>query len=108
MPEDIVEDVRLLQVIQLLGLANETPGHEAAIGEMLEKHRVGHQSRHRHHAPAGQSVQAFRQILEVGNASARQAEALNAFQESGAGPVLQHADLAGIQAGPRPGARFAE
>ena len=51
--EDIVEDVWLLQVVQLIGLANEPSGREPAIGQMFEEHLVRRQARHRHNAPAG-------------------------------------------------------
>jgi hypothetical protein len=56
MAEDIVEDVRLLQVVQLVGLADELAGGEAAVGQVVEEHLVGDQPRNGDHGPAGQAV----------------------------------------------------
>ena len=94
MSEHVVEDIRLLQIIQLVGLADEAAGHETPVGEMLEEHRIRHKAGHRHHLPAGQLVQAFGQFVEIGNSAARQAQTLQPFQERRARPALQHRGLA--------------
>ena len=58
--EDVVEDVRLLQVVQLAGVADEPAGGKAPVGQMLEEHLVGHQAGHGHDAPAGERARVAR------------------------------------------------
>jgi hypothetical protein len=74
MAEHVVEDVRFLQIIELVGPADEIARDEAAIGHMIEEHLVGHQPGHRDDLPAGQLHQPFGQLLEIGNAGLRQLE----------------------------------
>ncbi len=52
MAEHVVEDVGLLQIIELVAPADEIARDEAAVGEMLEEHLVGHQPGHGDHLPA--------------------------------------------------------
>ncbi len=68
--EHIVEDVRLFQVIQLVGAADEAAGREAPVGQVIEEHLVGHQARHRDHAPAGERREPLVHLAEVGDAGA--------------------------------------
>ena len=68
MAEDVVEHVRLLQIIELVRPADEVAGDEPAIGEMFVKHGVRHQAGHRHHLPAGRLHQPFAELFEIGDA----------------------------------------
>ena len=43
--EHVVEDIRFLQIIELVRLANEVARNEAPVGQMVEKHIVRYQSR---------------------------------------------------------------
>jgi hypothetical protein len=85
-PNDIVEDVRLLQVVEL-GPAwrMNCPGREAAVGQVVEEHLVGHQGPARHDAPAGQPVQLLVDAGEVRDAGAMQVQRLQPLQERIAG-----------------------
>src|SRR3546814_807328 len=49
MAKDIMEHVRFLQIVKLVGTADEIARYESPIGEMVEKHFVGNQAWHRHH-----------------------------------------------------------
>ncbi len=100
MAEHVVEAVRLLQVIQLLGLAHPPAGREAPVGQMLEEDLVGHQARHRHHLPAGGGHQLVVQPGEVGHAVGVHAQRVQAAQELVADPAAQHRRLARIQLAP--------
>ena len=66
--EDIVEDVRLLKIIELVLGPDECRGGKAAVRQMLEESVVGDEPRDRHHAPAGDCGQALAQIGEIGDA----------------------------------------
>lgn len=57
MAEHVVKDVRLLQIVELVGPADELAGREPAVGQVLEEHIVRYEARHGHHRPAGQSLQ---------------------------------------------------
>ena len=46
MAEDIVEHVRLLDIIEAVRGADEIAGRKAAVAEMLEEDVVGHQAGH--------------------------------------------------------------
>ena len=67
MAEDVVEDVRLLDVVELVGLADELAGREAPVREMLEEDRVRHEAGHADHAPAGEHLQLLVQAIDVGD-----------------------------------------
>ncbi len=92
--EDIVEDVGLLQVVQLMRLADELAGREAAIGQVIEEHIVGHQARHGDHAPTGQALELLVDAIEVRNARAVQVQRVEAAHERVAGAAMQHVGLA--------------
>ena len=97
MPEDVMEDVGLLQIFKLRLRANECPGGKAPIGEMIEEGVIGNQPGHRNDAPAGHRPQSAAQIRELRNAGARQFELLLRLQEFVAGPSGQELRLAGEQ-----------
>jgi hypothetical protein len=64
-PEDVVEDVRLLEVVELVRLADEVAGREAPVREVLEEHFVGHQPRHGDDLPSGALHQDVGEAAEV-------------------------------------------
>lgn len=68
MAEHVVENVRLLQIVELIAPADEVARNETTIGEVIEEHVVGHEAGHRHNLPAGRLHQPFGQFLEIGNA----------------------------------------
>ena len=57
MAENVVENVRLLKIVELFFRPDEGARREAAIGEMVEEHLIRHQFRHGHDTPAGQLFQ---------------------------------------------------
>ena len=63
--EHVVEDVRLLEVVELVRLADEVAGREAPVREVLEEHVVGHQARHGDDLPAGALHQDVGEAAEV-------------------------------------------
>ncbi len=69
--EDIVEDVRLLKIVEFVFGPDKGRGGEAAVRQMLEESVVGDEPSDRHHAPAGDCSQALAQIGKVGNAEPR-------------------------------------
>ncbi|TXT44701.1 MAG: hypothetical protein FD139_2132 [Methylocystaceae bacterium] len=97
MPEDVMEDVGLLQIFELRLRANEGAGRKAPIGEMIEEGVVRNQPGHRNDAPAGHGPQSSAKIRELRNAGARQFELLLRRQELVAGPAGQERRLAGEQ-----------
>ena len=101
MAEHVVEDVGLLQIVELVGPADEIAGDEAAVGEMIEEHLVGHQPRHRHHLPAGGLHQPLGQFLEIGDAGLRQPQHVEPGKKLGRRPARQQLRLAREQRVPR-------
>ena len=81
MAEHVVEDVRLLEIVELRALADEVAGREAAVAEMLEEDVVGDEPRHRHHRPAGAAEQPLVQLAELGHAGMAEAQDLEALLE---------------------------
>lgn len=61
---------------------------------MPEKHVVGNEHGHGHHAPAGELVQFFGQFAEFGHAPAAQVELLGPFHEGGRRAAGEHFHLA--------------
>ena len=98
--EDIVEDVRLLQVVELVGLADELAGRKAPVGQMVEEHLVGHQTRHRDDAPAGALLQIVAQAAEIGDVLGIDGEVAHALNELVAGSAGQQFALTLVQGFP--------
>ncbi len=97
-----MEDVGLLQVVELVGPADEASGGEAPVGEVVEEHLVRHQARHCDHPPAGQGLQLLVHDPEVGDPVAVQVESLQPVQERLAGAPVEQRFLALIQGDPDP------
>src|SRR3546814_16977315 len=67
MAKDIMEHVRFLQIVKLVGTADEIARYESPTGEMVEKHFIGNQAWHRHHSPSSVTHQPFRQLFKARN-----------------------------------------
>ncbi len=97
MAEDVVEDVRLLDVVELAGLPDELPGGEPAVGEVVEEDLVRHQRGHGHDAPAGELLELVGQTREIGDAFGDEIEGFQARQELVTGAPGQHLRLTLVQ-----------
>src|SRR3546814_3066115 len=75
-----MEHVRFLQIVKLVGTADEIARYESPIGEMVEKHFVGNQAWHRHHSPSSGTHQPFRQSFKVRNTRLRSEEHTSELQ----------------------------
>ena len=77
MAEHVVEDVRLLEIVEFVLGPDKSAGRKPPIGEVLEEHVVRDEAGNRHHAPARDRRKPVAQLREVGNARLRQLEALH-------------------------------
>ena len=93
MTEDIVKDIGLLQIVELMPLANEVPGRKPPVRQMRKKHLIGHQSRHGHDLPAGTPLKHLIETAKIRNALRIQGQVLEAAQEFIAGPSGQQTRL---------------
>jgi hypothetical protein len=94
MAVDVVEDIRLLEIIHLLGLA-DPPGHgKAPRREMGEEDFVGDEAGHRHDLPARRLGQGLAQALEAGDALLGDAEARQPVEKLVTGTALKRLRLA--------------
>ena len=100
MPEDIVEDIGFLDVIELLARADEVAGRKTTVGEVVEEHLIGDQHRHRHHGPAGERPELFIERTEFGDAAATEVEPLEPLQEPAAGTAGQQRHLPRVEVVP--------
>ena len=89
-----MKDIGFLQVVQLVGLANEMARWETPVCKVLEKNFVGHQPRHRHHLPAGALHQHVRQAAEIGDLIGGHRQSLHALHKCHARTLAQQAELA--------------
>ena len=89
MSEDVVEDIRFLDVIELVGSADELPGGEAPVGEMLEEDFVGDKSRHSDDSPAGALLQVVAQAAKIGDVCGVDGEVAHPLDELVAGSAGQ-------------------
>jgi hypothetical protein len=64
MAEEIMEQVRLDQVVELIAPAHPDRDREAAFGKVREKIRLGNQARHADHLEARQPLQPLAGLLE--------------------------------------------
>src|SRR4051794_18200978 len=89
MAEHVVENVRLLQIIELRAFADEVARRELAPAEMLEEYVLGHQAGHRDHGPAGARAEPGVEVAEFGDAWAVDAKHVQ--------PLLEGPDVAAGQ-----------
>ncbi|MNO70328.1 hypothetical protein D3C76_612070 [compost metagenome] len=100
MAEDLVEDVRLLQVVQLFRGADEGGDRELLAGQQFEEGLEGNQRRHPGDAPAGGGLQHLVDFAQLRDAVVGQAELLDAVEVLLTGAALDHFQLAGDQGVP--------
>ncbi|SIK41182.1 Uncharacterised protein [Mycobacteroides abscessus subsp. abscessus] len=84
-----MENVGFFQIVQLVGLADELPGRETAVGQMLEEHLVGDKARHGHHLPSGPRHEYLAQRIELRNAVGADRQVPHALHKRVAGPPGQ-------------------
>ncbi len=97
MAEDIVENVRLLQIVNLVRLADEAPDRELPVGEMGEEGLVGYEARHGDQLPSGKGFQLRVDLPEIRDFCIVEAERVQPVIEFPDRPVAQHACLAVIE-----------
>ena len=93
---DIVENIRLRQVIQLVGTANGDGGGKGAVAEAIEKDERGNIAAHGFGLKAGQRLQESIHIFQARDALRIQAQRMDALQEMLVGvtiPARQHARI---------------
>ncbi len=93
MAVDVVEDIRLLQIVHLLRLADPPGDGKAPRRKMGEEDLVGDEAGHRHDLPARRLGQGLAQALEAGDALLGDAEARQPVEELVAGSALQRLGL---------------
>lgn len=100
MPEQVMEQVRFGDVVDLLGAA-DPPGHrEAPVGQMLEEIQLRQQALHADQGPAGGRLQHRIERIEARNVGLAHAHCILCLQEFVAGAVHQQRALAAIQGAP--------
>ena len=100
MAEDVVEYVRLLQIVELLRGSDEVAGGKAAVGEVGEEHVVWHEAWHGDHLPACHGAKFFGEFEEVGDTCAVQIQRVEAVEEGVAGAAGQQGRLALVECQP--------
>ena len=99
MAEEIVKNIRLDDVLKLLGLSQPHRNRETAVGKVGEEDVVWYQSRHRYQRPAGGWLEPGIDFVKVRNASA-EIERVQAVDEFVARILRHQRRLARIQALP--------
>ena len=76
-----MEDVQLLQVVDLLRPADEPPGDEAAMRQVVEEHLVRHEAGHGDDAPSGELRQPLGKLDEIRDAGLGEMQDVEALQK---------------------------
>ncbi len=100
MAEEVVEDVRLLQIVELVLAADEAGRGKATVGEMREEHRIGDEARHGDDMPARRALQPLVEAAEIGNRVGFDAERVQTIEKRLAGAARQNRFLAMEQRAP--------
>ncbi len=100
MAEHVMEDVGLLQVIELIRLADELARGEPAMGEVVEEDTVRDEAWNRHDRPAGQPLQLLIDARKVRDARPVQIERIEPLQEGVAGAAGQQGRLPLVERDP--------
>src|SRR5208282_4899260 len=100
MAADVVEDVRLLEIVKLVAAPEKTSRGEPAAGEMGEENVVRDEARHRDDPPPGGSVENIAEAPEIGNAVGRDAKPAQPFEIFATGAPDQQALLSFEQQSP--------
>ena len=98
--EHVVEDVRFLEVVQLVRPADELAGGEAAVSQVVEKHVVRDQAWHGDHGPAGQTTQVLVDPGEVWNAGPMQVQGFQPAEKRIARAARQQRSLPFVEGDP--------
>src|SRR5690606_17227186 len=91
--EQLVENVRLLQVIQLLEGTEKGGNREAFAGQQFEKRLKGDQRRYPGHLPDGGATQYTVDLIELRNAFARQGQLCDTVEIILAGASFDQSQL---------------
>ena len=102
MTKNLVENIRLLQVIQLFRGANKGRYRELLVGEQFKEGLKRNERRNAGNLPAGGGGQYLVYFAQLRNAVVGQAEFFDAFHVFGAGTAFQQFQLAGNQCIPHP------
>src|SRR5207248_9271707 len=94
MTADVVEDVRLLQIIELVAATDEAGRRKSPRREEREKYIVRHEPPHRDNVPSGRAIQDVAEQAEIGNAVGRHTQALQTVEILTASPAFQKLLLA--------------
>ena len=100
MAEDIVENVRLLQIIKLRLRADEGTSRKPPVGKVIEEYLVRHQFSHRHDSPAGDVLEPVGQFLHLRNTRSREFQRRHRIERRLAGTAFRHVALAAEQSVP--------
>ncbi len=92
--EDLVEDVRLLQVVQFFRRADEGGDREALARQQLEEGLEGNQRRHARHLPAGGRGEHAVDFVQLRNALVGEGELFDTVQVFLAGAAVEQFQLA--------------
>src|SRR5690606_4648498 len=98
--EQVVEQVRFAQVVQLFGFADPPGDREAAVGQVLEEGQFRQQALDADQLPAGGLAQHRVELVELRDAPGAHAHGPLLAQELLAGPTRQHLLLAREQRRP--------
>src|SRR5438270_10000676 len=74
MAADVMENVRFLDVVELIAAADEAGRREAAAGEVREEDVIGDETGHGYEPPPGGAVEDIAQAPEIGNPIRRHTE----------------------------------
>ncbi len=94
MPKGVVEQVRLLEIVELFAPTDPGGHREHPVGQHGEEMLLGNQARHADDAKARARVQHLVQRVEAWNARALAHERVEAADEGRVRPVGQHLALA--------------
>ena len=93
MPEDVVEQVGLIKIIELVMSADEIADRKHLVGEHREEHRVGHQPRHRDRSPSGAWLEPCVELGEIGHPGVRQPQQVEPVAKRPHDLLAQRRDL---------------
>ncbi len=100
MAEQVMEQIRFCDVVDLVGAA-DPPGHrEAAVGQVLEEVQFRQQAFHADQGPAGGRAQHFVELVEARDHVLAHAHLVLGIEEFAAGAADQQFALAPVQRAP--------
>src|SRR6516225_1449408 len=85
MAADVVEDVRLLEIIKLVAAPDEAGRREPAAREMSEEYVIRDEARYRDDPPPGGPLENIAKAMKIGNAVGRDAKPAQPFKILAAG-----------------------